>query len=262
MEARKAAGTFHLAFTLDMAELAQSLECHATLENPLGSTAWVQKRALHLLSQPQWFSARLHQCRLGLKGPRGGLHLKPTMIKTTCAALADKLSLECNGKHTHELVQGSATSASQEYPQRMASVLADVVLEDSRRCGALRLSSSPQAAPPAANFKAFFANALGFSLGTARQQMPDKPPCSKPCQLCCKLHHQRSFCQDAMIGAHLSANLGMTGAEGGPSSSRALMLELVQEHVAQGGHLGTLHEAEQGMGHVQHDESPPEFDRS
>ena len=48
LSSRKSEGLFHLEFSLDIAELAHSLGCYVTLENPLGSTAWLHKRALHL----------------------------------------------------------------------------------------------------------------------------------------------------------------------------------------------------------------------
>lgn len=39
------------------------------------------------LANPEWKRARLDQCTTGLSGPQGGLHLKPTLIRTTDPAM-------------------------------------------------------------------------------------------------------------------------------------------------------------------------------
>ena len=80
-----------------------------------------------MFSQMPWVAARLHQCRFGLTGPEGGLHLKPTLVKTTCTQMQSALGLSCSKDHRHELVQGQATQASEEYSQRMANAIARVV---------------------------------------------------------------------------------------------------------------------------------------
>ena len=62
--------------------------------------------------------------------------MKPTLIKTTCPELAAAVSKECAKDHLHEHLQGAATAASQEYPPRMASAIASVVLPEGSRSGA------------------------------------------------------------------------------------------------------------------------------
>ena len=37
----------------------------------------------------------------------GGLHLKPTLIRTTDAQMADQLSLRCPRLHPHDPVEGA-----------------------------------------------------------------------------------------------------------------------------------------------------------
>ena len=83
LAARQREGKRHLRTTLQAAQLQRSLGGHVALENPLTSLAWRDPAVAAELSQPPWLSVRLDQCAVGLTGPGGGLHLKPTAIRTT-----------------------------------------------------------------------------------------------------------------------------------------------------------------------------------
>lgn len=101
----------------------------AHLENPLTSSAWTEADSLREFSDPQWKRARLDQCTTGLSGLQGGLHKKPTLIRTTTAAMQRALDRQCTGDHDHELVQGSATARSAMYSPYLARLIALVVLK-------------------------------------------------------------------------------------------------------------------------------------
>ena len=128
MRARKSEGLQHLLFALSLAELQLSLGGRAHLENPLGSTAWRQKQAVLLFSKAPWLSARFHQCAFNLRVPEGALRKKPSLVKTTDPAMQTALQKLCDNSHPHELVQGSATSLSEQYPVRLANAIARVVM--------------------------------------------------------------------------------------------------------------------------------------
>ena len=80
------------------------------------------------LSQPPWLAVRLDQCAVGLTGLAGGLHLKPTAIRTTCLAMAQAFNLRCSGDHPHEIVEGKATGLSAMYSPQLARRIANVVV--------------------------------------------------------------------------------------------------------------------------------------
>ena len=120
-------GRVHLRFSLQLAHSQRASGRQAHCENPLTSTAWREPAATQEFSQPQWHWTRLDQCTTGLVGPQGDLHLKPTLIRTTDAALRDALSLRCPADHPHELVQGAATAASAMYSPRLAKLAADIL---------------------------------------------------------------------------------------------------------------------------------------
>ena len=73
-------GKRHLRTTLQAAQLQRRLGGHVALGNPLTSLGWRDPNMASELSQPPWLVVRLDQCAVGLTGPAGGLHLKPTAI--------------------------------------------------------------------------------------------------------------------------------------------------------------------------------------
>ena len=138
-------GRHHLRFSTSLAAAQLAAARHVSAENPLTSSAWREPCAV------QAFQAlgrvRLDQCTTGLAGPQGGLHLKPTLIKSSCSDLLAALDRRCPGSHSHELVQGTATAASAMYSGPLASLIARAVLPEarsapgppiSRRTGGLR----------------------------------------------------------------------------------------------------------------------------
>ena len=125
-------GRLHLAYALSLVQLQTDAHRHGHLENPLTSAAWKEPLALKQLSDPLWLWARLDQCQTGLSSPQGGLHLKPTLIRTTDPLMHETLSLRCPGTHSHDLVQGAATAGSAMYSPHMAHLIAQVVLAPHR----------------------------------------------------------------------------------------------------------------------------------
>ena len=64
------------------------------------------------------------QCPFGLRGPRGGLHRKPTRYLSDIKELEDALSVKCDGTHEHEPVLGSgASEEAGHYPWQMAAAI-------------------------------------------------------------------------------------------------------------------------------------------
>ena len=120
---RQREGKRHLRTTLQAAQLQKRLGGHVVLENPLTSLAWRDTDMAAELSQPPWIAVRLDQCAVGLTGPAGGLHLKPTAIRTTCPAMAQAF-----GYHPHENVEGKATGLSDMYSPQLARRIANVVV--------------------------------------------------------------------------------------------------------------------------------------
>jgi hypothetical protein len=128
LDARRREGLRHLRTTLAAVQLQVQLNLHATMENPLSSMAWKEPAMAKETSLPHWHAVRLDQCAMGLTGPGGGLHLKPTSIRTTCPLMAAAMSKRCSGDHPHETVEGSATGLSAMYPPKLALAIASVVV--------------------------------------------------------------------------------------------------------------------------------------
>ena len=114
--------------TLQAAQLQKRLGGHVALKNPLTSLAWRDTGMAAELSQPPWIAVRLDQCAVGLTGPAGGLHLKPTAIRTACPAMAQALNLRCSGDHPREIVEGKAAGLSAMYSPKLARRIANVVV--------------------------------------------------------------------------------------------------------------------------------------
>eukprot|EP00438_Fugacium_kawagutii_P005224 Skav210772 [mRNA] locus=scaffold3765:47814:54705:+ [translate_table: standard] len=127
MTLRLKEGRVHLKFITELCTLQVDDGRDAHLENPLTSLAWKEPLALAILSHPRWLRARLDQCQTGLSSPAGGLHLKPTLIRTTDASMQQALSLSCPRDHPHDPVEGSATALSAMYSPHMAALIAQVV---------------------------------------------------------------------------------------------------------------------------------------
>eukprot|EP00435_Cladocopium_sp_Y103_P022724 s2518_g5.t1 len=121
-------GRLHLKYTLELADIQVQDHREAHLENPLTSLAWKEPVAVRQLADPQWLRSRLDQCQTGLSSPAGGLHLKPTLIRTTDATMQQALSLVCPREHPHDPVEGSATHLSAMYSPHLADLISDVVL--------------------------------------------------------------------------------------------------------------------------------------
>eukprot|EP00435_Cladocopium_sp_Y103_P015205 s4477_g3.t1 len=122
-------GRVHLKYTLELADLQVQDERDAHLENPLTSLAWKEPVAVRHLADPRWLRSRLDQCQTGLSSPAGGLHLKPTLIRTTDASMQRALNLVCPREHPHDPVEGSATHLSAMYSPHLADIISDVVLD-------------------------------------------------------------------------------------------------------------------------------------
>ena len=142
---RQREGKRHLRTTLQAAQLQRSLGGQVALENPLTSLAWRDPAVAAELSQPPWLAVRLDQCAVGLTGPAGGLHLKPTAIRTTCSAMAQALNLRCSGDHSHETVEGKATGLSAMYSPQLARRIANVVVPTKIPGGGVKIPSSRHA---------------------------------------------------------------------------------------------------------------------
>ena len=132
MTLRLKEGRLHLGFSLELVEMQRREGRHGHLENPLTSSAWNEPQAVKVLSPSDWLRARLDQCQTGLSSPSGGLHLKPTLIRTTDELMQHTLSLTCPRVHPHDPVEGSATSQSAMYSPHLADLIASVVLHPSR----------------------------------------------------------------------------------------------------------------------------------
>ena len=66
---------------------------------------------------------KIHQCQFGLRGPQGGLHLKPTGFWSDNPAFVaelDKGNYTCKGGHDHEQVQTANAAATAHYPPQLA----------------------------------------------------------------------------------------------------------------------------------------------
>lgn len=124
-------GRLHLKFTLGLVTKQLEAGRHGHLENPLTSAAWKEPAAIKALADARWLRARLDQCQTGLSSPLGGLHLKPTLIRTTDTSMAQVLSLVCPHNHPHDPVAGAATATSAMYSPHMASLIAQVVMPNS-----------------------------------------------------------------------------------------------------------------------------------
>ena len=128
MTLRLKEGRLHLKYALELASLQVADQREAHLENPLTSMAWKEPLAVKTLAAALWLRVRLDQCQTGLSSPAGGLHLKPTLIRTTDPRMQHALNLTCPRDHPHDPVEGAATALSAMYSPHMASLIADVVM--------------------------------------------------------------------------------------------------------------------------------------
>ena len=135
LQPRLKEGRHHLQYAFGLATQQREAGRHVHAENPLTSSAWQEPVATRELAHSEWLRARLDQCTTGLSGPQGGLHLKPTMIRTTDPDMQAQLNRQCPKDHPHELVQGGATAASAMYSPYMARLIAQVVLKDKKGGG-------------------------------------------------------------------------------------------------------------------------------
>ena len=158
-------GRLHLSYALSLVQLQTDADRQGHLENPLTSAAWKEPTTVRQLSDSLWLRARLDQCQIGLSSPQGGLHLKPTLIRTTDPCMHSALSLRCPGTHPHDLVQGVATAGSAMHSPRMAHIIAQVVLPQVRRCGG----------SGAAFVSSFGTNAARVGASPRRVPRPGKP---------------------------------------------------------------------------------------
>eukprot|EP00438_Fugacium_kawagutii_P010033 Skav212665 [mRNA] locus=scaffold1227:565246:577475:+ [translate_table: standard] len=126
MTLRLKEGRVHLKFILELCGIQVEDARHAHLENPLTSLAWKEPMAITALADPRWLRTRFDQCQTGLSSPSGGLHLKPTLIRTTDPSMQQALSLTCPRLHPHDPVEGAATAASAMYSPHMADIIASV----------------------------------------------------------------------------------------------------------------------------------------
>ena len=100
------------------------------MENPLASLAWSDDDLAPELAVAGYLHARFDQCMYGLVSAKGGLHKKPTMVRTTDAAMQQALSHTCDHSHDHEHVAGAATKASGTYPPKLAEAIAKAVMSN------------------------------------------------------------------------------------------------------------------------------------
>lgn len=166
-------GRVHLRFSLGLARTQLLSQRHAHCENPLTSTAWREPSATQEFSSPSWLWTRLDQCATGLVGPQGDLHLMPTLIRTTSAAMKAALSLRCSADHPHELVQGAATAASAMYSPRLARLVANVIHPTSPPSVSKIGGGEDKTVP-------FFVKGLGWVRRTRRDSRPDSNPGISP----------------------------------------------------------------------------------
>ena len=137
----KREGGLHVDFTGEIMDHRVDAERHCSLENPWLSRAWrrlakrLGRRTLE--GKPVWKKIRLDQCMTGLRGPQGGLHLKPTGIASTSASVLGALALRCDHTHGHEMVEGKATKPSEDYSDYMGDLASDAMLRDCSDSGSL-----------------------------------------------------------------------------------------------------------------------------
>ena len=114
-------------------ELAWLVVLHGgdvSIENPLLSLMWATPALLHLQHEARMIDIDFDQCVFGAPSK------KPTRIRaTTNVLLMDVPSLQCQGGHAHEVLQGHVwdpvrqrlvyrTKLAQEYPEHLCAVLA------------------------------------------------------------------------------------------------------------------------------------------
>ena len=77
--------------------------------------------------------AIIHGCMVGLRGPKGGLVMKPWKVVTTSKLMAERMNLRCHGHHEHEpRVESLSAPASVGYPEEMADREVSAMLESKR----------------------------------------------------------------------------------------------------------------------------------
>ena len=125
----------HLTFTAVIYRRQWKAYRHAHIEHPWTSKAWKTKAWSKLDGWP----TKLDQCMLGLELENDdGITLpvkKPTCIHTTKLRMHNRLStFQCDGTHHHTPLeggirgQGPRSKLAENYPDKMAKVIADVLV--------------------------------------------------------------------------------------------------------------------------------------
>ena len=144
----------HLTFTSVVYEAQRRAGRHATTEHPYTCRAW-KTRAYNRM---RGFDCYVDQCGYGLMlpGDHGQWHpaKKPATFRTTKKSLYDKLWRKCPGCPYHVPIEGSArgfgnrSSMAEDYPQRLAKKLADLMAEEPAEEDGDLIIAFPEVLPP------------------------------------------------------------------------------------------------------------------
>ena len=117
-----------------IAEFQLAAGRHFVRENPYLTDMDYEQPWPRVLRHERVVEVVFDQCRVGLRGPHGKLHKKPTGLIASCPELVqDFRDLRCTGDHDHEPVQGPATKLAQIWPWKMAQMLVDGVVRLRRK---------------------------------------------------------------------------------------------------------------------------------
>ena len=106
-------------------------------EHPVGASSWKSPSLMKLADMSGVSDVTLDQCMYGLREPESERrYQKTTRIRTNCRHVLEKMGRRCDGKHSHQKLEGQVrvggqwcrrTSLAQVYPRQFVGTIVSCV---------------------------------------------------------------------------------------------------------------------------------------
>ena len=119
-------GVEHLEFAMELYQWQVLRGKIALFEHPAPSRAWEEECVKNVLKLPGVMRVRADQCEFGLRTRADeGLHRTATDFMVNSKAMADRLSIRCQGGHQHQELISERAKKAEEYPPALCKAMLD-----------------------------------------------------------------------------------------------------------------------------------------
>lgn len=126
-------GLEHLSFAMKLYEWQVRRGRWAIFEHPANSRGWKEPCVERVLALDGVERVRGDQCQYGLQvGPDGGPSKKPTDFMVNGKHMAKRLSMRCQGGHTHVPPMNGRAKQAERYPEKLCEAMVRGFKEDVR----------------------------------------------------------------------------------------------------------------------------------